>query len=169
MVGAPDEAVLVDQVVSESTEALIANQQTETAPTEAELSPVAISPMVVWAGMAEVATTVTLDSPSARSIAANLEAIEAENSGFTQLLGVPAISLTSAPVKSDPLTEVSMPQDSRDRLFAYQPNLSDRIENGEGGQGPDIQTQIANRLNDDLLYDSVRRLTAGGDRLTLKF
>lgn len=51
----------------------------------------------------------------------------------------------------------------------YQPNASKVGANSAEGEGADIQSRLANRLNDDLLYDSVRRVTAGGDRLTLKF
>jgi len=130
---------------------------------------VAISPLMVWAGVSGVSAAFVAQSPSARSIAANLAVIEAENGNVSALLGGPKFDLRSAVVAGDPLADVSLSDDSRNRLFAYQPNASKVGANSAEGEGADIQSRLANRLNDDLLYDSVRRVTAGGDRLTLKF
>lgn len=134
-------------------------------------SSVSLSPMVVWAGVAanRVESMLSELSPSERSIAANLAAVRAEQPHLSHLLGGPQVSLKASAPVADPLSDVSIPSSAREPLFAYQPAGSpgDQVE-GEGSV-PDIHSRIASRLNDDLLYDSVRRLTAGGDRLTLKF
>jgi hypothetical protein len=133
--------------------------------------PVTISPMVVWAGVAagDSAKTAASPSPSQRSIAANLAAIEAEQPQMINLLNQPQLGLTAHANRTEPLSEVSGPSASRDRLFAYEANASEFASNNGGGSGRDVEKLIARRLSDDLLYDSVRRVTAGGDRLTLKF
>lgn len=173
------EATPVVETPTSETDVLPAESQpplvvTSDRPTEAvakapSSSPVAISPMVVWAGVSAVPAAGNSESPSARSIAANLAAVEAENGNMSTLLGVPELSLPSHTAKRDPLAEVTLPDDSRDRLFAYKPNAAKVSGDSEDGAGPNIQSRLASRLNDDLLYDSVRRVTAGGDRLTLKF
>ncbi|MCF3649988.1 hypothetical protein [Synoicihabitans lomoniglobus] len=141
------------------------------AQTPARSDPVTISPMVVWAGVAagESAKNAAVPSPSQRSIAANLAAIEAEQPQMINLLNQPRLGLTASAPRTDPLSEVSGPNASRDRLFAYQANASEFASNDEDASGRDVETLIARRLSDDLLYDSIRRVTAGGDRLTLKF
>ncbi len=170
-VPAKDSAVAevgTEVVMSEQTEALVANLPEE--PVANEVSkPLAISPMVVWAGVSAVAAAAAAESPSARSIAANLAAVQAEDGSIRGLLGVPELKLATAQPRQDPLTEVTLPNDSRNRLFAYQPNSAKIGDSSDDGQGPDIHSRLASQLNDDLLYDSVRRVTAGGDRLTLKF
>jgi hypothetical protein len=132
---------------------------------------VSLSPMVVWAGVAANRGDSMMSdlSPSERSIAANLAAVRAEQPQLSRLLGGPQLNLTASGPVADPLSDVSVPSSAREPLFAYKPAGSE-IDEADGDQSiPDIHSRIASRLNDDLLYDSVRRLTAGGDRLTLKF
>ena len=156
-------------VVVNQAEVLVQSNGNEVADTIPENKPMAISPLVVWAGVSAVSAAAIAESPSARSIAANLAAVEAENGSVSGLLGVPQLSLPSNTIKSDPLADVSLEDNSRNRLFAYQPNAARDGADSDGAQGPDIHRRMASQLNDDLLYDSVRRVTAGGDRLTLKF
>jgi hypothetical protein len=155
-------------VVNEQTEALIASLAEEPDSTQAT-NLLAISPMVVWAGVSAVAAVAASESPSARSIAANLAAVQANGGSIRGLMGVSELNLSTPKPSSDPLTEVTLPTDSRDRLFAYQPNAAKDGSSIDNGQGVDIHSRLASQLSDDLLYDSVRRVTAGGDRLTLKF
>ena len=134
-------------------------------------APVSLSPMVVWAGVAANRGETVSDepSPSARSIAANMAAVRAEQPQLSRFLSEPRINLTSSAPVADPLADVSVTGSAREPLFAYQPAGSSATQlNGEA-EPADIPSRIASRLSDDLLYDSVRRLTAGGDRLTLKF
>lgn len=131
---------------------------------------VSLSPMVVLAGLA-AADRSRLSSPSARSIAANLAAVRAEQPEIVRLPGEPQINLTASRPAAEPLTAIAMPANSaREPLFAYQPVGSSNQADGEWAEsGPDVHSQIARHLSDEQLYESVRRLTAGGDRLTLKF
>lgn len=147
----------------------------ETGTTESTrvLEPLAISPLVVWAGVAaaEAVRQSESSSPSARSIAANLAAVQAETGDINRLLGVPELSFSSAPASADdePLRGVSASQVSREPLFAYEPVAYGGEDSDRDAPAPDIHRRIANQLSDEQLYDSVRRLSAGGDRLTLKF
>jgi hypothetical protein len=137
----------------------------------ADKSPVTISPMVVWAGVAsqEPATQREVDSPSARSIAANLAAIKAEQPEIVPALGDARLQLTSSAPISEPLASVAAPATARRPLFVFRGNSEAYASNDSANEGPDIHGRIASRLSDDQLYESVRRVTAGGDRLTLKF
>lgn len=103
-------------------------------------------------------------SPSERSIAANLAAAEPE---LTRLLGgrSTAIDLDQS-VQREPLAELPTPRDQRrQRLFAYDPQLVSYSSMNQA-EAPE---RVASRLDESELYDSVRRLSGGGDRLTLKF
>ncbi len=136
------------------------------------MEPLPLSPMVVWAGVdanndepvAEPA------SPSARSIAANLAAVRAEQPEIARLPGEPRINLTTTSQSAEPLAAIAVPNGSaREPLFAYQPAGSRQHQGSDLAEAPDVPSRIASRLSDELLYDTVRRLIAGGDRLTLKF
>jgi hypothetical protein len=102
-------------------------------------------------------------SPSARSIAVNLAAVEPE---LGQMLGA---SLLAAPTRTvrEPLAELTALRDSRRQpLFAYNSNLESGGSDPDGSRATD---RIGSRINETELYDSVRRLSGGGDRLTLRF
>lgn len=106
-------------------------------------------------------------SPSARSIAANLAAaaeLEPELARFIE--GQDTTLRIGA--RSEPLAEVTTPRDlRRDRLFAYlgepaaSPNSSAEVNV--------TRERIARRISEDQLYDQVRRIGGGGDRLTVRF
>ncbi len=133
---------------------------------------VPLSPMMVWAGVSagQMEVAVAEPSPSARSIAANLAAVRAEQPEIVRMPGEPTINLTADMPQAEPLAAVAIATGSaREPLFAYQPVGSRLNQDGDAADAPDVHSRIASRLSDDLLYDSVRRLTAGGDRLTLKF
>ena len=134
-------------------------------------SPVSLSPMVVWAGVAANRSDSMMSdlSPSERSIAANMAVVRAEQPQLSHFMGGSQIQLTTSAPVADPLSDVSLPTSAREPLFAYKPAGSEVAQADGDESGPDIHSRIASRLSDDLLYDSVRRLTAGGDRLTLKF
>ncbi|WP_221030640.1 hypothetical protein [Actomonas aquatica] len=152
----------------------IATQQVRVAVSSVDVAadPMPLSPMVVWAGVADrsPSKSVAEPSPSARSIAANLAAVRAEQPEIARLPGEPQINLTASAPSSEPLAGIAMSVGSaREPLFAYQPAGSQLSDDQDDADGPDIHSRIASRLSDDQLYESVRRLTAGGDRLTLKF
>lgn len=103
-------------------------------------------------------------SPSARFIAANLAAVEPE---LTRMLGSGATLAAPDSERREPLAQLTSPRDARrERLFAYNAGLADYAdERDEAGAGQ----RVASRINETQLYDTVRRLSGGGDRLTLKF
>lgn len=144
---------------------------TNTAVARVSSNPVEISPMVVWAGVAsqEPAADQSAVSPSARSIAANLAAIQAEQPDIVPTLSEGRMQLTASAPTSEPLAAVNAPATARRPLFVFRGDTESYASNDSANDGPDIHGRIASRLSDDQLYESVRRVTAGGDRLTLKF
>jgi hypothetical protein len=106
-------------------------------------------------------------SPSARSIAANLAAaaeLEPELARFIEGQS-PSLRLTSA---REPLADVASPRDvRRNRLFAYLGEPANTA--GSDEEITVVRERIASRLSEDQLYDQVRRIGGGADRLTLKF
>lgn len=115
-----------------------------------------------------VGGVVAQQTPSARSIAANLAA--ADVSWAAELgLGQEDAARLSRSNRSEPLAQVVSPNDlRRQRLFAYVAEPSAAQLAGEERTGPGRE-RLASRLSDQELYESVRRMSAGGDRLTLKF
>lgn len=133
--------------------------------------PVALSPMVVWAGpsAAAIEAVASVPTPSERSIAANLAAAEAGHIQVGRLLGEPELDLAAAITNSETLSEVTVPEPTRERLFVYQASPADFSVDREKGSGRDTHSLIANRIRHDELYDSVSRVIAGGDHLTVTF
>lgn len=144
----------------------IAPQQTlRTVPSAPEPQPAdgAISSMLPWT---EGLITERLErelSPSERSIAANLAAAEPE---LTRLLGRSSALELNESTQREPLAQLTTPRDQRrQRLFAYDPHL---VSTSSAIQA-EAPERVASRLDESELYDSVSRLSGGGDRLTLKF
>lgn len=131
----------------------------------------ALSPLVVWAGTAisTAEARAATPSPSERFIAANFAAIADEQPHVTRLLGAPKINLAATSAADEPLTQISLNNSTRERLFAYQPNPDTLLDGQNQGTEPDMHRRLVSRLSDEQLYDSVRRVTAGGDRFTVKF
>ncbi|MCC5022890.1 MAG: hypothetical protein J6386_08885 [Candidatus Synoicihabitans palmerolidicus] len=137
---------LVSEVVAqveaepiESVPALSADQLENLELENTLVDPVSISPLVVWAGVAAAPMqALKHDSPSARSIAANLAVIEAEQPSLIRLLSQPQLQLTSSAPTAEPLSEVSSPNTTRDRLFAYNGAASDYAADGSADDGRDI-------------------------------
>ena len=95
--------------------------------------------------------------------AANLAAAEPE---LTRLLGRSSTLQLNESTQREPLAQLATPRDQRrERLFAYDPHL---VSYSAGIQA-EAPERVASRLDESELYDSVRRLSGGGDRLTLKF
>lgn len=132
---------------------------------------VELAPMVVWAGPSLSAENMVpaTPSPSERSIAANLARVEAEQFQVGRLLGEPQVDLAAAITKSETLGKVTVPAPTRERLFVYQAPTDDFSMEAERPAGRDTHSLIARRISQDELYDSVSRVSADGDRLTLKF
>jgi hypothetical protein len=129
-----------------------------------------LSPMVVWAGPAFMTPEMVpaIPTPSQRSIAANLAKVEAERLQVGRMLGEPEVNLTAAVMRSETLDQIRVPEPTRERLFVYQAPADD-FEMQANRPGRDTHGLIARRINQADLYDSVRRLSADADRLTLKF
>lgn len=133
--------------------------------------PVELAPMVVWAGPSLSAEDVipAMPSPSERSIAANLAKVEAERLQVGRLLGEPQVDLAAAINNSETLGKVTVPEPTRERLFVYQAPTEGFSMESERPSARDTHSLIARRISQDELYDSVRRVSADGDRLILKF
>jgi hypothetical protein len=147
-------------------------EQIETAVASAEPSqPVELTPMVVWAGpsAAAIEAVASVPTPSERSIAANLAAAQAEQLQVGRLLGEPELDLAAAITNSETLSEVSVPEPTRERLFVYQSSPADFSVDRENNSGRDTHSLIANRISQDELYDSVGRVSAGANHVTVKF
>ena len=132
---------------------------------------VELAPMVVWAGPAISAADMVpaTPTPSELSIAANLARVEAESFQVGRLFGEPQVDLAAAVTSSETLGQVTVPQPSRERLFVYQATTEGFDMEAQRPAGRDTHSLIARRISQDELYDSVSRVTADGDRLTLKF
>jgi len=144
--------------------------------TSAAVTPVSpanleLAPMVVWAVPVITAEDVipVTPSPSERSIAANLATVEAEQIQIGRLLGEPQVDLAATVTQSETLREITVPQPSRERLFVYQAPTDGFEMVGDDPNARDTHSIIADRISQDELYDSARRLTADADRLILKF
>lgn len=145
---------------------------TETQLTSAEFDHVVVAttPEVV-AEPAPATRTVTgsrQDSPSARSIAANLAAVD-NSADWDRVLSGPDRFNLVQPTRAEPLAQVASPTEvRRERLFAYVDDPANLSSTAEDRAAP-IRERLASRISEDQLYESVRRMSAGGDRLTLKF
>ena len=144
--------------------------QIETVVTASPVTPEAfeLSPMVVWAGTSGLANPVA-PTPSQLSIAANLATVEDAQLQVGRLLGEPQLDLAAAITQSATLGQVSIPEPTRQHLFVYQGSPTNFSVEREKDSGRDTHSLIANRISHDELYDSVSRLSAGGNHLTLKF
>jgi hypothetical protein len=108
------------------------------------------------------------DSPSARSIAANLAAAD-QSSNWDRVLSDTTRFALNVPTRDEPLAQVSTPVElRRERLFGYVAQPAEFRSNAEDRAAP-IRERLASRINEDELYERVRRMNAGGNRLTLKF
>ena len=145
---------------------LMAEVATESSPSTLE-----ISPFVVWAGpvLNPADMVPATPTPSERSIAANLATVEAQQAQIGLLLSEPKVDLAAAITQTDSLSKVSVPEPTRERLFVYQPTPEDFSVERNRESGRDTHSLIANRISQDELYESVSRLSGGGDHLTLKF
>ncbi|HEY0968941.1 MAG TPA: hypothetical protein VGD88_16240 [Opitutaceae bacterium] len=104
-------------------------------------------------------------SPSARSIAANRAAAAEMEPELARFIEGQTSTLQLASTR-EPLAEVTSPRDARrNRLFAYEPSNS----TASAGETMVVRERIASRLSEEQLYDQVRRIGGGADRLTLKF
>ncbi len=183
LVESPGVTAATEPVIEETAEAvselsvaeaaLVSSQLAETPRVVTPVSNAAVelAPMVVWAGPAITVEDIlpATPSPSERSIAANLATIEAEQIQVSRLLGEPEVDLAAAVTQTETLSQVTVPQPTRERLFVYQAPTDDFTMEQETSSGRDTHGIIARRISQDELYDSARRVTADGDRLTLKF
>jgi hypothetical protein len=115
-------------------------------------------------------TVAATPTPSQRSIAANLAKAEAEHLQVARLLGEPQVDLAAVVTPQAPTTrQAASPRPSRERLFVYQASADSYTQNQEHSAGRDTHGLIARSISHDELYESVSRLSADADRLTLKF
>jgi hypothetical protein len=139
---------------------------TELPPVRSEPMPRSGSNSTTWTAAALVDDVgQPLMTPSARSIAANLAAIEADLPGALAT-NVRPVNATTAATLREPLAQLSSPQElRRERLFAYHDGGAAVVER----DGVRATERIGSRISETELYDSVRRLTGGGNHLTVKF
>lgn len=106
-------------------------------------------------------------SPSARSIAANLAVAAEMEPELARFIEGQSSSLRLSSAR-EPLADVASPRDvRRNRLFAYLGEPANTA--GSDEEITVVRERIASRLSEDQLYDQVRRIGGGADRLTLKF
>ncbi len=106
-------------------------------------------------------------SPSARSIAATMATAAELDPELARLIEGQAASLQLASTR-EPLSEMTSPRDARrNRLFAYLGEPSGSLASLE--EATLVRERLASRLSEEELYDQVRRIGGGADRLTVKF
>lgn len=122
------------------------------------------SPTLPWTGLVGAERLDRELSPSERSIAANLAAAEPE---LTRVLGRVTTLRMGEAAQREPLAQVVSPREQRrQRLFSYDGQLAGYSAADHEAVAPE---RVASRLDESELYESVRRLSGEGDRLTLKF
>jgi hypothetical protein len=110
-----------------------------------------------------------IDSPSARSIAANLAAARASQPEMiSHLLGLEShlVSVTNADYTSEPLERVASPsEERRARLLATSLPSASHADARLGSSG--IERTLSS-LSEDRLYQSIRRYDVGGENISMK-
>lgn len=105
-------------------------------------------------------------TPSARYIAANLAAVQADNPGLLEeAFGASSLRSERKPTR-DPLAQIGSPGDSRrSRLLATAlPAVANSNEVEVGNS-----QRVARYLTEERLYDSISRVGVQGDRVAFKF
>jgi hypothetical protein len=133
-----------------------------------------VSPAAVTTGqrshtvpLARVQPEVVEPSPSARYIAANLAAAQADQPGIVdEVFGrMPRVAASTTPVR-DPLAQLSSRGETRrSRLMAM---VVEASVSSEETVMPSSD-RLARRLTEDRLYDSISRIGVQGDRVAIKF
>lgn len=162
---------VVEELSARPVYAVIANREAAPAPVRAvereEQGDVQFGSLMPW-GVGGVAAP---QSPSARSIAANLAAADVSAAGWESTLNLgrdEALGLSRSS-RAEPLAQVASPNEvRRQRLFDYLAQ-SATLQGDAAERTLPGRDRLASRLSDQELYESVRRMSAGGDRLTLKF
>jgi hypothetical protein len=163
------DALSAESVPSDSVSDAVADSLPVVTTPVAIVSPAAIttSQLSHTVALAHAQSAVLEPSPSARYIAANLAAAQADQPGivdevFGRMSRVPA----AAPVR-DPLAQLSARGESRrSRLLAMVVAAS--ASSGEVA-APSSSDRLARRLSEDRLYDSISRIGVRGDRVAIKF
>ncbi len=162
---------VVEELAARPVYAVIANREAAPAPVGAvereEQGEAQFGSLMPWG----VGGVTVPQSPSARSIAANLAAADVSTAGWESALNLgrdEALGLSRSS-RAEPLAQVASPNEvRRQRLFGYVAQ-SAALQGDAAERTLPGRDRLASRLSDQELYESVRRMSAGGDRLTLKF
>lgn len=131
-----------------------------------------VTSLVPWSAQVSTDAEPDILTPSARSIAANLAAATESQPEWGNLLvhRVSSFAANSAG-RAEPLAQVVSPTElRRERLFAYHDAEPEaEVATLTEGRITSGREHLVNRLSDERLYETVRRMNAGGDRLTLRF
>lgn len=153
----------------------VASTHAETAAVETSVPVAAVAP-AVDVGTLSVTRRLSGElTPSARSIAANLAAVEASGEADGVLFGSGSLTNFERQVAqgrqatAEPLAQMASPRDARRARLMAALDSHSRLTTGDNSGVVRSRDRIASRIEEDQLYDSVSRLGVGGDRLTLKF
>jgi hypothetical protein len=165
---APEMAVDEPAQASEARSIVIASLRPEAPAISDEVGSRSLAPAVPWSGLESGAVDQPRAmTPSARSIQANLAAAEPE---IGRLLPGAKLSTPAKPATfgtAEPLAQLTGLRDARrEPLFAYNAEI---VADNATSDATRPTARIGSRISETELYDSVRRLSGGADRLTLRF
>lgn len=164
-------SLVVEELSVRPVDAVFANREAATAPVRPaereEQGDVQVGSLMSWG----VAGAAVPQSPAARSIRVNLAVSDVGVAGWESAvnLGRDEVLGLSQSSRAEPLAQVASPKEvRRQRLFGYVAQ-SAALQGDAAERTLPGRDRLASRLSDQELYESVRRMSAGGDRLTLKF
>lgn len=120
-------------------------------------------------GTASHVAMVNSEFTSARYMADNLAAAQPSDPEFDQMLGRAVRGADSSPVRADPLSQISVPGESRSRRLLAGIAWSASASTGDSALR--MNEQSARHLSERRLAESdvISRLDVGGNRVTVKF
>jgi hypothetical protein len=130
-----------------------------------QAAPVAASAV----GAASHVAMVNTELSSARYMADNPAAAQATESNLDQILGHSLRTADNIPVRSEPLTQISVPRESP--LYSWQGATAQSASLSTGDSTLRVNEQAARHLTERRLSESdvISRLDVGGNRVTVKF
>lgn len=126
-------------------------------------APGELSRMVAFMGARVADQNEEVSSPSARHIAANLAAVQASDPVFGQGLLATLVDRADTKPAIEPLQQITPPSGKR------RAHMLTAMVSMASYDTTDTTQRVANRIKEEQLYDRVRRLGGGGDRVHIKF
>jgi hypothetical protein len=164
---------LVNEQIGSAERVAVANSVTVTErPTAApELQSIESAQMISMLGGSRASMfAANADSPSARSIAANLAQVKASEPELARLIdraaGFDATNLVSRTAPVDPLTQMHSPADSN-RVRRLLANYTSAPVSAEEAAAQRNAGRVGRGLSDERLYERVSRFDVEGERLAI--